>query len=202
MEMENELLHPFLAVPVRGFDLYYKGSPNKNRFGDFENKPQSVCEHILPHIPPSFSPYSCLTNCLPLACLNAPGSILDHRASLGKHRPCSCCREHTLNPSRGCTYRLEIWKTVKSALEGGVGIVSVLSRDFWRSLNALHDPVQSLLHHCLPVALPWCGWKEKHVVCQVQLWERVRPSLLSRGAFPHTHSRRCKEKSRAGLCRN
>jgi len=30
----------------------------------------------------------------------------------------------------------------------------------------------------LPVALPWCGWKEKHVVCQVQLWERARSSLL------------------------
>lgn len=160
------------------FDLYYKGSVNMNRPGGFENKPQSGCEHILPHIPPTFSPYSCLANSLPLACLNAPGSILAHRASSGKRGPCSCCRERTLNPGRDGACRLAVWKTVKSALEGGVGVVDILSRDFWGSLSALRDPVRSLLLHCLPVALPWCGWKEKHVVCQVQLWERARSSLL------------------------
>lgn len=149
-----------------------------NRPGGFENKPQSGCEHILPHIPPTFSPYSCLANSLPLACLNAPGSILAHRASSGKRGPCSCCRERTLNPGRDGACRLAVWKTVKSALEGGVGVVDILSRDFWGSLSALRDPVRSLLLHCLPVALPWCGWKEKHVVCQVQLWERARSSLL------------------------
>lgn len=26
---------------------------------------------------------------------------------------------------------LQVWKTVKSALEGGVGIVNIVSRDFW-----------------------------------------------------------------------
>lgn len=149
-----------------------------NRPGGFENQPQSGCEHILPHIPPTFSPHSCLANSLPSACLDAPGSILTHGASWGKRGPCSCCRKRTFNPGRGCTYRLAIWKTVKSALEAGVGIVNILSRDFWGPLNALRDPVRSLLHHCLPVALPWCRWKEKHVVCQVQLWERDRSSLL------------------------
>lgn len=149
-----------------------------NRPGGFENQRQSGCECILPHIPPTFSPYSYLAYSLPLACFNAPGSILACRASSGKHGPHSCCREHTLNPGRGCTYRLAVWKIVKSALECGVGTLNILSRDFWESLNALHDPVQSLLHHCLPVALPWCGWKAKHAVCQVKLWERARSSLL------------------------
>lgn len=144
----------------------------------FENQSQSGCEHILPHITPTFSPYSCLKSSLLLDCLDAPGSILAHRAGSGKHNPCSCCGEHTLSPGRHCAYRLPIWKTVKSALEGGVGIVNIVSRDFWASLSALCDPVQLLLHHCLPIALPWCGWKEKHVVCQVQLLERARPSLL------------------------
>lgn len=161
-----------------GFDLYYKGSLNMKRPGGFENQPQSNCEHILPHIPPTFSPCSCLTNNLLLDCLDAPGSILAHRAGSGKHNPCSCCREHTLSRGRHCAYRLPVWKTVKSALEGGVGIVNIVSRDFWGSLSALCDLVQFLLHRCLPIALPWCGWKEKHVVCQVQLLERARPSLL------------------------
>lgn len=149
-----------------------------NRPGGFENQPQSGCEHILPRVPPTFSPHSCLTHRLPLACSNAPGSILAHGASWGKRGPCSCCREHTLSPGRGCTDRLATWKTVKSALEGGVGIINILSRDFWRFLNVLCDPVRSLLHHCLPAELPCCGWEEKHVVCQVQLWERARSSLL------------------------
>lgn len=146
-----------LSWQHNGFDLYYKGSLNMNRPGGFENQRQSGCECILPHIPPTFSPYSYLAYSLPLACFNAPGSILACRASSGKHGPHSCCREHTLNPGRGCTYRLAVWKIVKSALECGVGTLNILSRDFWESLNALHDPVQSLLHQLFArsITLVW-----------------------------------------------
>lgn len=176
MEMENELLQPLLAVPWF-WSVLQRITEHEEAWWLWKPAPEWLWTYFALH-PTHFQSIELPDKHLLLDCLDAPGSILAHRAGSGKQDPCSCCGEHTLSPGRRCAYRLPGGKTVKSALEGGVGIVNIVSRDFWGSLSALCDLVQFLLHCCLPTALPWCGWKEKHVVCQVQLLERARPSLF------------------------
>lgn len=176
MEMENELFQPLLAVSWF-WSVLQRITEHEEAWWLWKPAPERLWTYFAPH-PTHFQFIQLPHKQFTLGLFGCTWSILARRAGSGKHNPCSCCREHTLSLGRHCAYRLPVWKTVKSALEGGVGIVSIVSRDFLGFLSALCDPVQFLLHRCLPIALPWCGWKEKHVVCQVQLLERARPSLL------------------------
>lgn len=104
-----------------GFDLYYKGiTEHEEAWWLWKPAPERLWTYFAPH-PTHFQSIQLPHKQFTLGLFGCTWSILARRAGSGKHNPCSCRREHTLSPGRHCAYRLPVWKTVKSALEGGVG---------------------------------------------------------------------------------